>query len=773
MGQSRKKRRINDNERCMACLKAGRTCRIKDRSPGQKCRRCTRKDLPCLRIQLQTPSTSPESIPDEYPRLASPDGKTRQNMSIGDNRRLRPGSTASFPRETPSPPPPDYMDADEELSITVAEPVEETDGGSEDGYETAEEEEAQENSRGLPFRSQEEGSDVLENLSASSTALDEQVRIRIKQPIFPSKQTPLGKLTGTEASKPGSEVVKWTRKAYWLQHLKRLRDQVKDFDTEYRQILNESGDIIQTPMDRLEHNIQHLEAGCLQGLGAPLPQGEHMHVPYLTATLSGSLFFTHKEENPPPCSQQSDRNSVLSHRNMLGEVTSGMIKAGRFEIAAQLQECLLLTFSEEDASWFHQQCRMDLDKYRYLHSLLFSGLKRAPADHLPFVEHSDELIRVAISCRMFFESKDILDRSLIQIALANKRVDLGPLLVQSSMIFQHDGWGMSPLHVACMVGNVNAVRIMILRGAPLVDPVGVDSWLPWHFAAYSGNTDVVEVMLQYMGVGSAESLHADIQTGGGQTAIAIAARYGHKEVVQHLLDNGADPTIVDRFHRDALHRAVLWRQHDVVEYLFGRMGMQINLGPADPGGTLLHVLCDDLIQRGHEVEDDERMMELLLAEESIDVNAQNRHGETALHMAISHGTNKEHLVRMLLNCPRVSVDVPDDEGQTPIFLAVELESYDVVRLLLDTGMVDVDATDGNWDTIRAIARRKNFMQIWDVIEDYRRTQRPVKRASRKRKRATSGPETSESGSSSVSSSSSSGVPTPSSFGASESKSSGA
>ncbi|KAB5539335.1 ankyrin repeat-containing domain protein [Coniochaeta sp. 2T2.1] len=528
---------------------------------------------------------------------------------------------------------------------------------------------------------------------------------------------------------------------------------------------------MRTPLDRLKQNIRHLEAQCIQGLSVPLPEGEQMHIPYLATALSGSLFFTRKAENPLPCSLPSDKSIILSHRNKLGEVTCGMIKAGQFEIAAQLQECLLLTFSEEDASCFHQQCRIDLDKYRYLHSLLFNGLKRAPADHLPFVGHSDKLIRVAISCRMFYESKDILDRSLIQIALANKRVDLGPLLVQSSMIFQHDDWGMSPLHVACMVGNANAVRIMILRGALLVDPVGVDAWLPWHFAAYSVNTDVVEVMLKCMGMGSAENLHVDIQTGGDQTAIAIAARYGHKEVVQHLLDYGADPTIVDRSHRDALHRAVLWRRHDVVKHLIGRIGTQINLEPADPGCTLLHVLCDDLIKGGPEVEADERMMELLLAEESIDVNAQNRHGETALHMAVSHGTNTEHLVRMLLDCPRVSVDVPDDEGQTPIFLAVELESYDVVQLLLDTGRVDVEATDGNWDTIRAIARRKNFTQICDVIENYRRAQRPVKQASRKRKRGTSSPETSESRSSRISSSSSSGVPPPSSSGASESKSS--
>jgi ankyrin repeat protein len=60
----------------------------------------------------------------------------------------------------------------------------------------------------------------------------------------------------------------------------------------------------------------------------------------------------------------------------------------------------------------------------------------------------------------------------------------------------------------------------------------------------------------------------------------------------------------------------------------------------------------------------------------------------------------EAMVKMLLDTGQVDLDAKDKNGQTPLSLAARNGHEAVVKMLVDTGKVDVDAEDeGGWTPV--------------------------------------------------------------------------
>jgi len=66
-----------------------------------------------------------------------------------------------------------------------------------------------------------------------------------------------------------------------------------------------------------------------------------------------------------------------------------------------------------------------------------------------------------------------------------------------------------------------------------------------------------------------------------------------------------------------------------------------------------------------------------------EINLQDECGRSACHFAASWDCPKT--LKTLLTVPRVSVNLQDDEGKTPLFKAVEINSLDCVKMLIEHG----------------------------------------------------------------------------------------
>ena len=120
--------------------------------------------------------------------------------------------------------------------------------------------------------------------------------------------------------------------------------------------------------------------------------------------------------------------------------------------------------------------------------------------------------------------------------------------------------GSTALFAATQANFPGIVEALARRGAD-VKLTLFDGTPPLCYAACKGNIEVLKRLLQAPGV------QVDQLSQSQATALFYAAEQGHKQVVELLLENGADPDMADKNQVGPLHIACLHGQTEIVELL--------------------------------------------------------------------------------------------------------------------------------------------------------------------------------------------------------------
>lgn len=121
------------------------------------------------------------------------------------------------------------------------------------------------------------------------------------------------------------------------------------------------------------------------------------------------------------------------------------------------------------------------------------------------------------------------------------------------------------------------------------------------------------------------SLNAYLKDRWGFTPLHRAARYGHKELVELLITNGADVNAKDKWVYTPLLWAIFSRDKDMMKLLIAK-GADVNYTPKDDYQPLHCAVANE----------DKDMVELLLAK-GANVNAKTEKGQTAMSLAKKKG----------------------------------------------------------------------------------------------------------------------------------------
>lgn len=120
--------------------------------------------------------------------------------------------------------------------------------------------------------------------------------------------------------------------------------------------------------------------------------------------------------------------------------------------------------------------------------------------------------------------------------------------------------GDSALMIATFKGNRAAVDALIAKGAEVNRP----GWTALHYAASTGNDDIVKLLLD-------NAAYIDAESPNGTTPIMMAARSGHIYTVKLLLDEGADATLKNALGMTAIDLAERNDHRDIAEGLRHRL----------------------------------------------------------------------------------------------------------------------------------------------------------------------------------------------------------
>ena len=253
---------------------------------------------------------------------------------------------------------------------------------------------------------------------------------------------------------------------------------------------------------------------------------------------------------------------------------------------------------------------------------------------------------------------------------------------------------------ASQTGNLSEVkRLVSSRGWIDVNCVLSKSQsissTPLYEAADGDHKDVVQVLLD----AGADPDQADNH---GLTPLSRCVQYGSKEVVQLLLERGADPKNATRLGRTPLHYASEKKHTNVCKALLDG-GAQPNKEDND-GWTPLHQAA---------VYGRKEVVQLLL-QRGAHPNKATISGCTPLHQATCYG--RQEVVKLLLN-GGAEPNMETSSGSTPLHLAARYGGQEVVKLLLNGG-ADHNKTDRWGRTPLHCATQRVHKEVEELLRQY-------------------------------------------------------
>uniref|UniRef100_A0A4W3J876 Poly [ADP-ribose] polymerase n=1 Tax=Callorhinchus milii TaxID=7868 RepID=A0A4W3J876_CALMI len=269
------------------------------------------------------------------------------------------------------------------------------------------------------------------------------------------------------------------------------------------------------------------------------------------------------------------------------------------------------------------------------------------------------------------------------------------------------------LFEACRNGDVSRVKRLVDSGNVNAKDMAGRKSTPLHFAAGFGRKDVVEHLLQ-----NGANVHA--RDDGGLIPLHNACSFGHAEVVSLLLCHGADSNARDNWNYTPLHEAAIKGKIDVCIVLL-QHGADPNIRNtdgktaqdlADPSAKAVltgEYKKDELLEAARSGNEEKLMA--LLTPLNVNCHASDGRKSTPLHLAA--GYNRVRIVQLLLQ-HGADVHAKDKGGLVPLHNACSYGHYEVTELLLKHGAC-VNAMDLWQFTPLHEAASKNRVEVCSLL----------------------------------------------------------
>lgn len=257
---------------------------------------------------------------------------------------------------------------------------------------------------------------------------------------------------------------------------------------------------------------------------------------------------------------------------------------------------------------------------------------------------------------------------------------------------------------AARAGDVGQCKAALDEDSTLVDAVEAGGYAALHFAAFSGNLQLLELLKQY-------NANLNIRNYDLNTPLMLAAKMKQHDAIRRLVEFGADVNFEGRDGTTAAHHAAAMG-HTATVKLLASLGANVSQPQVSGSGSVLHWAC-------HSGEID--VVGTLIHDFHADINTRDAHGGTPLFVACH--MRKSDLIVFLLE-RGANPNIAANDLSTPLHIAAENATLDDVKTLLLFG-ADPNAKDEDGETPLSKAEKKGNKE--SVKEMSREPASPEKR----------------------------------------------
>ena len=271
--------------------------------------------------------------------------------------------------------------------------------------------------------------------------------------------------------------------------------------------------------------------------------------------------------------------------------------------------------------------------------------------------------------------KDKAGQTPLSRAAANGFLDLVSFLLKRDDINADTKCtkGCTPLMYASMRGHEQIIRLLLERNDVDADAQDSYSRTALIYAAWYNQIGAARMLL------SSKRVNIDSKDDNGQTSLLWAVEKNNADLVKILLDLGAQQIKTKDNYRGAtpLARACYLGRESIVEAL---------LASANLNSDLVSESFIEATAFGYE-----KIAKLLLNTGLVEINRKDEYGRTSLFLAARRGSRE--ICALLLDLG-ADVSTENSDGKTLLLPASSYGKDGVVQLLLQRGVVEVDAADG-------------------------------------------------------------------------------
>lgn len=253
---------------------------------------------------------------------------------------------------------------------------------------------------------------------------------------------------------------------------------------------------------------------------------------------------------------------------------------------------------------------------------------------------------------------------------------VGSLLDEGLDIETEDQMGWAAMIQAAEYGQLPIVELLLRRGAnPLHGTIG--HRLPLHFAAEGGHLGIVKALL------SRDQSQLNARDHLGQTPLHKAARESREDVaVFLLLQEGIEADPEDNDGWRPLMNAISRGNAKIVRMIFAHSDVDPNYKLKNQGQTPLWMAITKA--------DDCAILRSLLERSDLDLTRTSRWGEGCVYRAACWS---KHAALQLLLDRGADINLPNEEGRTPLSIAASKGNKEGIKILLKQPNIAIDQAD--------------------------------------------------------------------------------